>query len=187
MYGIVQGGIFEKLRKESSMVIGALPFDGFGIGGSFGEGQMGKVINWSLSGLPEEKPRHLLGIGAIEDIFIGVENGVDTFDCVIPTREARHGAVYSRDGRLNIRKEIFSKDGKMIERGCKCELCSKGFKRKHVRQMFLAEDKLMAQRLAILHNVYFYKILFKKIRAAIDSGKIYNLKKLKKEYERYKK
>ena len=100
MYGIAQGGVFEDLRRESSAVIGSLPFDGFGIGGSFGEKQMGEVIGWSLSGLPEEKPRHLWGIGAVKDIFIGAENGIDSFDCVIPTREARHGALYSKESTV---------------------------------------------------------------------------------------
>ena len=112
LFGIVQGGVYQDLREESSAVIGSLPFDGFGIGGSFGEKQMEEVIGWSLSGLPESKPRHLLGIGAIKDIFIGAEKGIDTFDCVIPTREARHGALYSKEGRLDIQRGIFAKDKK---------------------------------------------------------------------------
>ena len=183
LYGIVQGGIFEDLRRESSAVIGALPFDGFGIGGSFGEKQMGEVLGWSLSGLPEDKPRHLLGIGAIKDIFIGAEKGIDTFDCVIPTREARHGALYSKNGRLDIQRGIFAKDNKVIEKGCKCELCSRGLKRKDIRQMF-KENRAKAQSLATLHNIYFYKTLFEKIRKAIDSGKLSNWEKLKKEYKK---
>ena len=183
LYGIAQGGIFEDLRKESSAVVGALPFDGFGIGGSFGEKQMSDVLGWSLSGLPEDKPRHLLGIGAIKDIFIGAEKGIDTFDCVIPTREARHGALYSKSGRLDIQRGIFTKDNKAIERGCKCQACASGMKRKDLRKIFL-ENKPEAQRLATLHNIYFYKTLFEKIRKAIDSGKSGNWEKLKKEYEK---
>jgi len=182
-YGIVQGGVFEDLRKESSAVIGALPFDGFGIGGSFGEKQMSDVLVWSLSGLPEDKPRHLLGIGAIKDIFIGAENGIDTFDCVIPTREARHGALYSKNGRLDIQRGIFAKDNKAIDKGCKCQACAAGIKRRDFRKIFL-ENKPEAQRLATLHNIYFYKTLFEKIRKAIDSGKSGNWEKLKKEYEK---
>jgi len=181
LYGIVQGGIFEDLRRESSALIGALPFDGFGIGGSFGEKQMGEVLGWSLSGLSEDKPRHLLGIGAIKDVFIGVEKGIDTFDCVIPTREARHGALYSKNGRLDIQRGIFAKDNKAVEKGCKCELCSGGLKRKDIRQMF-KENRAKAQSLATLHNIYFYKTLFEKIRKAIDSGKLSNWEKLKKAY-----
>ena len=183
LYGIAQGGIFEDLRRESSALIGALPFEGFGIGGSFGEKQMGEVLGWSLSGLPEDKPRHLLGIGAIKDIFIGAEKGIDTFDCVIPTREARHGALYSKNGRLDIQRAIFAKDNKAIERGCKCQACNSGVKRKDLREIFL-ENKPEAQCLATLHNIYFYKILFEKIRKAIDSGKLSNWEKLKKEYKK---
>ena len=188
LYGIVQGGIFEDLRKESSLFLGRLPFDGFGIGGSFGEKQMGEVIGWSLSGLPEGKPRHLLGIGAIKDIFIGAENGIDTFDCVIPTREARHGALYSKEGRLDIQRGVFAKDNKGIDRGCKCELCASGLKRKDVKQMFYGqnrEKKFEAQRMATMHNIYFYKTLFDKIRHAVNSSKLSNWKKLKKEYKSF--
>lgn len=181
LFGIVQGGVYKDLRKKSSTVIGALPFDGFGIGGSFGEKQMGEVIGWSLSGLPEDKPRHLLGIGAIKDIFIGVKKGIDTFDCVIPTREARHGRLYSRSGKLDIQRGIFAKDKKTIEKGCKCEACSRKPKRSDFKKMF-SENKPEAQRLATLHNIYFYKTLFDKIRKVIDSGKFSNWQKLKKEY-----
>ena len=183
LYGIAQGGVFEDLRKESSAVIGALSFDGFGIGGSFGEKQMEEVIGWSLSGLPEDKPRHLLGIGAIKDIFIGVEKGIDSFDCVIPTREARHGALYSKEGRLDIQRGIFAKDKNAVEKGCRCQACATGVKRKDFRKMF-SENKPEAQRLATLHNIYFYKTLFEKIRKAIDSGKSSNWEKLKKEYKK---
>lgn len=183
LYGIVQGGIFEDLRKESSFLVGSLPFDGFGIGGSFGEKQMSDVLGWSLSGLPESKPRHLLGIGAIKDVFVGAENGIDTFDCVIPTREARHGRLYSRDGKLDIRRGVFAQDKKAIERGCKCEACSRGLKRKDFKKLF-SDNNAEAQHLATLHNIYFYKTLFEKIRKAIDSGRKTNLNKLKKEYEK---
>lgn len=183
LYGIAQGGVFEDLRRESSAIIGSLPFDGFGIGGSFGEKQMGEVIGWSLSGLPEDKPRHLLGIGAIKDIFIGVEKGIDTFDCVIPTREARHGALYSKNGRMDIQRGIFVKDKKAIEKGCKCQMCSGGMKRQDIHKMF-KENKPEAQKLATLHNIYFYKTLFDKIRKTIDSGKYSNWEKLKREYEK---
>ena len=181
LFGIVQGGIYEDLRKESSQAIAEMSFDGFGIGGSFGEKQMGKVIEWALSGLPEDKPKHLLGIGAIEDIFIGVRKGIDTFDCVIPTREARHGALYSKVGKLDIKKGLFAKDRKSVERGCECFACAKGLKRKDFHLLFKT-DKEKAQKLATLHNIFFYKTLFAKIREAINSGKKNALDKLEKEY-----
>lgn len=182
LFGIVQGGVFEDLRKESSRLIGGLPFDGFGIGGSFGEKQMGSVIKWAIGGLPQEKPRHLLGIGRIKDIFIGVANGIDTFDCVIPTREARHGALFTKEGKLDMSRGIFARDRKAVENGCACPMCAEGVKRKDLYKLF-KENKPEAHRLATMHNMFFYKNLFDKIRKAISSGKKENLKKLEKEYK----
>jgi queuine tRNA-ribosyltransferase len=104
LYGIVQGGGYRNLREESAKYIGSLPFDGFAIGGSFGSSYGGakqdllKALDWTIPLLPKEKPRHLLGIGKIEDLFEGVERGVDTFDCVIPTREGRHGRIWTKKG-----------------------------------------------------------------------------------------
>ena len=109
LFGIAQEGrVYQDLRKESSAVIGSLPFDGFGIGGSLGEKQMGEVIGWSLSGLPEDKPRHLWA-SALSRIFLSAWKRIDSFDCVIPTREARHGALYSKNGRLDIQEEFLPK------------------------------------------------------------------------------
>jgi len=159
LFGIVQGGIYEKLRKQSSKFIGALDFDGFGVGGSFGEKQMGKVLEWALGGLPEEKPRHLLGIGRVKDIFLAVEKGIDLFDCAIPTREARHGILYTKKGKINYKK-----------RGTKLHNIYK-------------KDKIKAMKLATIHNIKFYKELFKKIRTALAQGR--GLKELRKEYKIY--
>ena len=181
LFGIVQGGLFEDLRKKSSKFIGSLPFDGFGVGGSFGEKQMKKVLEWSLSGLPEEKPRHLLGIGKIKDIFIAVKRGIDLFDCVVPTREARHSVIYAKVGKLNIEKEIFSQDRKLIEKNCQCWACRQGISRQEIRHYFKTE-RIYGQRLATIHNVYFFKRLFEEIREAIASQK---LDKLEKEYYNY--
>ncbi|HDH31478.1 MAG TPA: tRNA guanosine(34) transglycosylase Tgt [Candidatus Wolfebacteria bacterium] len=183
LFGIVQGGIFEDLRKKSSKFIGHLPFEGFGIGGSFGEKQMEDVLKWSLSGLPEEKPRHLLGIGTVKDIFIAVKQGIDLFDCVVPTREARHGVLYTKAGKLAIKKGIFSKDKKLIERGCKCFICRSGITRQELRGYFKDPiQRQKGQRLVVIHNIYFYKRLFQEIREAITNGK---LSKLEKEYSVY--
>lgn len=178
LFGIVQGGIFKDLRKKSSRFIGSLPFGGFGIGGSFGEEQMKDVLEWSLSGLPEEKPRHLLGIGKIKDIFIAVKQGIDLFDCVIPTREARHGVLYVKAGKLAIEKAIFSKDGKVIDKNCGCWVCRNKISRKELRENFKT-NKILGQRLAVIHNIHFFKNLFKEIRQAVADGK---LDKLEKEY-----
>lgn len=178
LFGIVQGGIYEDLRRKSSKFIGALPFDGFGIGGSFGEKQMKKVLNWSLSGLPEEKPRHLLGIGKIKDIFIAVKQGIDLFDCVVPTREARHGVLYTKVAKLNIEKEIFSQDKKLIENNCGCWVCRQRIARKELRRYFKT-DRILGQKLATIHNIYFFKNLFEETRQAISDNQ---LDKLEKEY-----
>lgn len=164
LFGIVQGGIYEKLRKQSSKFIGALPFDGFGIGGSFGEKQMGKVLGWALSGLPEEKPRHLLGIGRLKDIFIAVEKGIDLFDCAIPTREARHGIIYTKNGKINYKKRG-TRPGEQVK-----------------FYNVYKKDKIKAMKLATIHNIKFYKQLFAKIRKAIAQGR--GLKELRKEYKK---
>ncbi len=183
LFGIVQGGIFEDLRRESSKFIGALPFEGFGIGGSFGEKQMKEVLEWSLNYLPEDKPRHLLGIGKIKDIFIAVKQGIDLFDCVIPTREARHGVLYVKSGKLSIERGIFNKDKKLIEKGCGCFVCKNKINRGEIFNYFKNRDKKeKGQRLATIHNIYFYKRLFQEIRQAIADKK---LSKLEKEYSAY--
>lgn len=194
LFGIVQGGIFEDLRKKSSRFIGSLPFDGFGIGGSFGEKQMKQAIGWALSGLPAEKPRHLLGIGKIKDIFIAVGQGIDLFDCVIPTREARHGILYTKSGKLAIEKSAFEKDKKLIDKNCQCWVCRQGISRREIHYYFREsknnnisvnprtnqrQSALVAKRLTIIHNIYFYKNLFGEIREAIAGNK---LEKLEKEY-----
>ncbi|MEK9168381.1 MAG: tRNA guanosine(34) transglycosylase Tgt [Patescibacteria group bacterium] len=181
LFGIVQGGIFEDLRKKSSKFIGSLPFDGFGIGGSFGEKQMEDVLGWALSGLPEEKPRHLLGIGKIKDIFIAVKQGIDLFDCVVPTREARHGVLYAKNGKLAIEKGVFSNDGKLIEKNCGCFVCRNGITRRELREDF-KNKKIIGQKLATIHNIYFFKNLFREIREAIADKR---LEKLEKEYYTY--
>ncbi len=178
LFGIVQGGIYEDLRKKSSKFIGALPFDGFGVGGCFGEKQMAKAIGWSLKYLPEEKPRHLLGIGKIKDIFIAVRRGIDLFDCVVPTREARHGVLYTKPGKLNIEKEIFSQDKKLIEKSCGCWVCHQRISRQELRHYFKT-DRNLGQRLATIHNIYFFKNLFEEIRQAISDNQ---LDKLEQEY-----
>lgn len=169
LYGIVQGGVFEDLRKESSRYIGNLPFDGFAIGGSFGEGKMREVIEWSVSGLPEEKPRHLLGIGKIENILDGVAEGIDTFDCVIPTREARHGGVWTREGRFDAKKSANKNSDAPIEKGCICPTCATGVTRGMLFDMFHSKD-LRAGEYATMHNIFFFNTFMSEVRRAIQNG-----------------
>ncbi len=174
LFGIVQGGVYKDLREKSSKFIGSLPFDGFGIGGSFGEKQMKEVLGWALSGLPNQKPRHLLGIGKINDIFIAVKQGIDLFDCVIPTREARHARIYVPGGKFDIGKEIFAKDKRLIDKNCDCWVCKNKISRSELRDFF-KNDKLKGQKLAMLHNIRFYKNLFAEIRESV--GKVEKLEK----------
>lgn len=139
LFGIVQGGIFPELRKQSAKYIGSLPFDGFGIGGSYTKKQIAKVLKWVIPHLPDEKPRHLLGVGKVEDVFEAIENGIDTFDCVIPTREARHGRLYTKTGHMDIRRGYYTNDKKVIEKGCGCPACSNGISRAEIRALITAK------------------------------------------------
>jgi len=180
MYGISQGGEYEDLREESAKYIASLPFDGFGIGGSLRKSRDHKldVLDQTIPFLPEKKPRHLLGMGKIEDIFDGVERGVDTFDCVIPTREARHGRVWIRGGFIDIKKSANKNNTDPLMKGCKCETCKNSTTRQQVHELFKEKDK-NAARLTTIHNVFFFNNLMTEIREAIKEN---NLKKLKNEY-----
>jgi queuine tRNA-ribosyltransferase len=182
LYGIVQGGAFEDLRRKSANFIGSLDFEGFAIGGSFGssfgagtEGRSFRELNWSVPHLPENKPRHLLGIGLIEDLFIGVASGIDTFDCVVPTREARHGVVYTSSGRLDIKRSVFKEDNSVLDPECECEVCSiKKITRAELRELFKSKN-FEAGHLATFHNVYFFNNLMAQIRESISLGKFSEL------------
>lgn len=181
LFGIVQGGRFASLRAKSAKFIGSLPFDGFGIGGSFGKDEMIKTLKLVIPRLPEEKPRHLLGIGRIKDVLDAVENGVDLFDCVIPTREARHGRIYAKQGHY----DISNKNNKNVplEKGCKCPACAGGIAglpkitRAELYKLFKQTDKSSAYRYATIHNVWFFNNLMKNIRAAINGGSYKTFKK----------
>ena len=170
LYGIVQGGPFEDLRKESSRVINSLPFQGVGIGGSFGKEEMKDVLGWTVPLLGREKPRHLLGVGRMEDIFDAVERGIDTFDCVIPTREARHGGIWTREGRIEITKGRYRTDHTPLDVICMCATCVDRSVEKCDLHMLFKEGNMEAGRLATIHNVYFFNHLMEEIRDSIRSG-----------------
>lgn len=170
LFGIVQGGRFKSLRIKSAKFIGSLSFDGFGIGGSFGKNEMVETLKWVVPHLPEEKPRHLLGIGRVKDIFNAIENGIDLFDCVIPTREARHGRIYTKYGTYDISKN--HKLIKILDQSCKCPVCKTRLKRRELRAMFKGteKEKQKAQRLATIHNIWFFNTLLSQIRTSIQRG-----------------
>ena len=168
LFGIVQGGRFEDLRKESARMIGGMDFDGFGIGGSFDKDDMYTTVRWVNELLPEEKPRHLLGIGEPADLFGAVENGCDLFDCVAPTRMARNGTLHTKNGRINISNAMFRNDLGPIDDGCGCYTC-KHYTRMYVAHLFRSKE-MFAATLASIHNLYFIVHLVKNIRQSILDG-----------------
>ncbi|MEK7645654.1 MAG: tRNA guanosine(34) transglycosylase Tgt [Patescibacteria group bacterium] len=193
LFGIVQGGLFKDLRIKSAKSIGAMPFDGFGIGGSYTKKQIAKILKWVIPYLPEEKPRHLLGVGKVADVFEAIENGIDTFDCVIPTREARHGRLYTKTSHLDIRKGKYTNDKKVIEKGCGCLTCVSGISRQQIRKSLKDQPSHLVneicncrrqsltrcegQRWCLMHNMWFFNNFLNEIRASLVRGS----------YQRYKK
>lgn len=177
LYGIVQGGAFSELRTTSARFIAGLPFDGVAIGGSLGKSKadMFAVLDWSIAQLPEQWPRHLLGIGEPEDLFTSIERGVDQFDCVAPTRLARHGHLYTSAGRIVITRPDFREDAAPIEDGCGCYTCATGFSRAYVRHLFAAGE-LLAYTLASLHNLHFTLSLMRQIRAAVRADALSDMR-----------
>lgn len=174
LFGIVQGGREEKLRKESAKTISEMEvdgqkFDGFGIGGSFAKEDMSTAVKWVNEILPEEKPRHLLGIGEPEDLFMGIENGVDLFDCVLPTRLGRNGTIYTKTGKIHVMNNEFRDDPLPIESDCSCYTCQH-YSRGYIAHLFRGKE-MLAGTLASIHNVHFIVNLVKKIRQSILDDK----------------
>ncbi len=175
LFGIVQGGRDENLRKKSAKIIGAMDFDGFGIGGSFAKEDMSSAVKWVNEILPEEKPRHLLGIGEPEDLFMGVENGVDLFDCVAPTRLGRNGTLYTHSGRMIIMNKLYRDDFTPIEKNCKCYTCQ-NYTRAYVAHLFHGKE-MLGGTLASIHNLFFIVNLVKQIRQSILDENFFEFKK----------
>ncbi|MCB9808985.1 tRNA guanosine(34) transglycosylase Tgt [Candidatus Nomurabacteria bacterium] len=174
LFGVVQGGRHEDLRKESAETLAAMNFDGFGIGGSFNKEDMATAVGWVNEILPEEKPRHLLGIGDPIDIFLGVEAGCDTFDCVTPTRLARHGHVYTRNGVINLRKSQYKTDFSPIDTATP-SYTSKNYTRAYLAHLYRSNE-MLAGTLGSIHNIYFIVNLVKEIRQAILEDRFEELK-----------
>jgi queuine tRNA-ribosyltransferase len=172
LYGIVQGGGFADLRKQSASFIGSLDFDGFGIGGEFGADKkdMSRMLKITLAELPEKKPRHLLGIGYPEDMIRIVKEGVDTFDCTVPTHFARHGVAFTSAGRSDLSKKIFLTDKKPLDSKCACATC-RGYSRSYLSHLFRAKE-ITGLRLLTFHNLFFFNSLAEKIREAVRQGKL---------------
>ncbi|MCC7440506.1 MAG: tRNA guanosine(34) transglycosylase Tgt [Bdellovibrionales bacterium] len=167
-FGIVQGGLSQESRVRSAGEITALPFDGFALGGlSVGEPpeMMHEMARFAAPLLPEDKPRYLMGVGRPEDLVEGVRAGIDLFDCVMPTRNARNGQLFTTFGRVNIKNARHADDPSPLDAECGCSTC-RTFSRAYLRHLFVAQELLYA-RLATLHNLYFYLELMRRMRAAI--------------------
>jgi len=178
LYGIVQGGIFADLRAQSAEFLSSLDLPGYGIGGlSVGEtkAEMHKMLEIMHPILSRHKPRYLMGVGSPEDLFECVARGIDQFDCVLPTRIARNGAVFTHQGRLNLRNARFAADREPIEADCQCYTC-RTFSRAYLRHLIVAKETL-ALRLTTLHNLHFMLETMRRIRQSILDGTFTGYKK----------
>lgn len=180
LFGIVQGGAYRDLREESARIIGGLPFEGLAIGGSLGRSKadMHAILDWTIPLLPDDKPRHLLGIGEIEDVLNGVERGIDLFDCAAPTRWARNGALILtratataegvKNDRLTIGNARFASDTAPIDPACGCYTC-RHHSRAYLHHLHRTKE-LSYYRLATIHNLYFMLDFMRRVRQAIQAG-----------------
>jgi len=175
LFGVVQGGRHQDLRRQSARELVELDLDGFGIGGSFNKDDMASAVAWVCQELPASKPRHLLGIGEPIDLFNAIENGIDTFDCVSPTRVARNGAAYTSTGRINLTNAKYKKDFRPIDSKCRCYSCL-SFSRAYISHLSRSGEMLGATLLSI-HNLYFITNLVDRIRESIIDQSFFELKK----------
>ena len=178
LFGIVQGGEYEDLRRFSAEETVKMDFDGYSIGGtSVGETKdtMYKMINYAIKYLPEDKPRYLMGVGEPIDLLEGVERGIDMFDCVLPTRLARHGNVFTRNGRINIRNNKYKDDFTSIEDSCDCYAC-KNYTKAYIRHLIVANETFGARLLSI-HNIRFLVKMMEEIRESIKNDTFLEYKK----------
>jgi len=180
LFGVLQGAQYEDLRRKAAKDLGSMSedgvsFDGFGIGGALDKQTLGDILRWVNEELPEDKPRHFLGIGEPDDLFVGVENGADTFDCVAPSRQARTSSVFTKDGRLNISNAPHKREFIPIEDDCTCYTC-KNYTRAYLCHLFRSKE-MVAATLATIHNQHFIVGLVDKMRQTIISGDFFEFKK----------
>jgi len=173
LFGVVQGAQYEDLRRQAATGLAALDvdgqrFDGYGIGGALEKENLGTIVGWVSESLPEDKPRHLLGISEPEDLFAGVAAGADTFDCVNPSRVGRNAAIYTRRGRYNVNTSVYRRDFGPLEDGCGCYTCTH-YSRSYLRHLDRCNE-ILGSRLGTIHNLHFYLDLMARIRASIAAG-----------------
>lgn len=175
LFAVIQGAQHEDLRRATARDLGDQTFDGFGIGGAIEKAKLGEIVRWVNEELPEDKPKHMLGISEPDDIFVAIENGVDTFDCVSPTRVGRNGAFYTYEGRVNIQGAKYKEDFTPLIKDCKCYAC-KHYTRAYIRHLINAKE-ILGMTLLSLHNEYFIIRLVDDIRHSIEDGSFHDLKK----------
>ena len=168
LFGVIQGAQYEDLRRKAASDLGAMEFDGYGIGGALDKNELGTIVSWVTEELPINRPRHLLGIGEPEDLFVGVEAGIDTFDCVSASRVARNAAVYNNQGRFNITNARFRRSFEPLVEDCECYTCT------HYTQAYLHHlvhaKELLASTLLTIHNEHFIVGLVAKMRQTLIDG-----------------
>lgn len=177
LFGIVQGGVYQDLRKQSAEELIKMDFDGYAIGGlSVGEPKelMYEMVNYTTPLLPQDKTRYLMGIGDLNDVLEAVAAGIDMFDCVMPTRNARNGTLFTSRGRISIKREEFKEDPNPLDPECGCYTC-RNYSKAYLRHMYMSRE-ILSMRLNTYHNLHFYLEFFRKMREAISNG----------EFERFK-
>jgi queuine tRNA-ribosyltransferase len=177
LFGIVQGSFYEKLRKKCIDELIDIGFDGYAVGGlSVGEPkeEMHRLICFTAPLLPKDRPRYLMGIGDLGDVLVAVEAGFDMFDCVMPTRNARNGTLFTSRGRVSIKREEFKADKGPLDPDCECYTC-KNYSRGYLRHLFLSRE-ILSMRLNTIHNLYFYLNFFRNMRESITEGKFTEFK-----------
>ncbi len=180
LFGINQGAVFRDIRQEHGKVISELDLDGYAIGGlAVGESheEMYETIEATVPFLPKDKPTYLMGVGTPANILEAVERGIDFFDCVYPSRNGRHGHLYTNHGKINLFNARYELDDRPIEEGCKCPTCSR-YSRAYIRHLLKAKE-MLGMRLCVQHNLYFYNNMMKEIRDALDEGDFAGYKKRK--------
>lgn len=180
LFGINQGGTFEDIRIRHAQEIGEMDLDGYAIGGlAVGETheEMYRILDATVPELPAEKPVYLMGVGTPANILESVERGVDFFDCVYPARNGRHGHAYTNFGKMNLMNKRFELDERPIEEGCRCPAC-RHYSRAYIRHLLKAKE-MLALRLLVLHNLYFYNTMMSEIREAIENNCFAEYKKKK--------
>ncbi len=180
LFGINQGAVFSDIRVEHAKRIAEFDLDGYAVGGlAVGETheEMYHILEETVPYLPDGKPTYLMGVGTPANILEGVERGIDFFDCVYPSRNGRHGHLYTNQGKINLFNAKYELDDRPIEEGCRCPACSR-YSRAYIRHLLKAKE-MLGMRLCVLHNLYFYNTMMEEIRGALDAGDFAGYKKKK--------